>query len=160
MFMIYLTESILENTISLQEYLFERLLDKEYDLIYDGEIEGLIEEGNEIMFPKNNQSGRCKIYIGQHGKDRMKERKVSEREILDARSYCNQTEYNALFQFDYYKTASNRVKKLGKTGSADFWWERSPSYDGSTYFCYVNSGGAAGRFLASTSYGLAPFGCI
>ena len=84
MFMIYLTESILENTISLQEYLFERLLDKEYDLIYDGEIEGLIEEGNEIMFPKNNQSGRCKIYIGQHGKDRMKERKVSEREILDA----------------------------------------------------------------------------
>lgn len=92
-------KSILENVyhpnISLKEYLFERILEKEYELLYDGEVEDLVEEGNEIdsisisegneiIFPKNNQSGRCKIYIGQHGKDRMKERNVSEREILDA----------------------------------------------------------------------------
>lgn len=70
--------------ISLKEYLFERILENEYDLIYDGEVEGLVEEGNEIIFPKNNQSGRCRIYIGQHGKDRMKERNVTEKEILDA----------------------------------------------------------------------------
>lgn len=102
-------KSLLENAyhpnISLQEYLFERILEKEYELLYDGEVEGLVEEnditesfvtkgneitesfiseGNEIIFPKNNQSGRCKIYIGQHGKDRMKERNVSEREVIDA----------------------------------------------------------------------------
>lgn len=84
----------------------------------------------------------------------------AEREIFDARNYCNQTEYNALFQFDYYKTASNRVKKLGKTGTANIWWERSPSYGSSTSFCNVNSDGTASNRRASSSYGLAPFGCI
>ena len=84
----------------------------------------------------------------------------AEREIFDARNYCNQTEYNALFQFDYYKTASNRVKKLGKTGTAYSWWERSPDYRYSGGFCIVNGDGTANNFNASYSYGLAPFGCI
>ena len=78
----------------------------------------------------------------------------------DATSHSNLTEFNALFQFDYYKTASNRVKKLGKTGSADSWWERSPYYNTSTYFCNVNSDGTANGNGASNSFGLAPFGCI
>ena len=78
----------------------------------------------------------------------------------DATSHSNLTEFNALFQFDYYKTASNRVKKLGKTGSANFWWGRSPYYGNSTYFCYVSSGGAASFYRAGFSCGLAPFGCI
>ena len=84
----------------------------------------------------------------------------AEREIFDARKYCNQTEYNALFQFDYYKTASNRVKKLGKTGTAGYWWERSPYYHNSGIFCFVSSGGTAGTGTATSSSGLAPFGCI
>ena len=75
-------------------------------------------------------------------------------------SYSNLTEFNALFQFTYYATASNRVKKRGKTGSADIWWERSPRYSSSTYFCRVNSNGTANRNTASSSSGLAPFGCI
>ena len=84
----------------------------------------------------------------------------AEREIFDARNYCNQTEYNALFQFDYYKTASNRVKELGKTGTACHWWERSPFFGVSTAFCRVSSDGTAYRYTASNTYGLAPFGCI
>ena len=84
----------------------------------------------------------------------------AEREIFDARNYCNQTEYNALFQFDYYKTASNRVKKLGKTGAASYWWGRSPNYYNSTDFCIVDSGGSADISGASYTRGLAPFGCI
>ena len=83
----------------------------------------------------------------------------AEREVFDARKYCNPTEYNALFQFDYYKTASNRVKKRGKTGTANGWWERSPLYDTSTSFCGVyDSSPATGS--ASFANGLAPFGCI
>ena len=83
----------------------------------------------------------------------------AEREIFDARNYCNQTEYNALFQFDYYKTASNRVKKLGKTGRASYWWERSPY--SSSGFCFVYSDGSSGgSYYASYTNGLAPFGCI
>ena len=77
-----------------------------------------------------------------------------------ATSYSNLNEFNALFQFDYYKTTSNRVKKLGKTGRAGVWWERSPSYGYSTDFCIVFSGGKAGSINASSGYGLAPFGCI
>ena len=83
----------------------------------------------------------------------------AEREIFDARNWCNQTEYNALFQFDYYKTASNRVKKLGKTGRASYWWERSPY--SSSGFCFVYSDGSSGgSYYASYTNGLAPFGCI
>lgn len=84
----------------------------------------------------------------------------AEKEIFGSRKYSNETEFNALFQFDYYKTTSNRVKKLGKTGSASIWWERSPYYKYSTHFCYVNSYGYAGNHYAGNTYGLAPFGCI
>ena len=74
--------------------------------------------------------------------------------------YSNLIEFNALFQFDYYKTASNRVKKLGKTGIENGWWERSPYYKHASMFCRVLSGGRAGSDGASVSLGLAPFGCI
>ena len=75
-------------------------------------------------------------------------------------SYSNLTEFNALFQFDYYKTSSNRVKKLGKIGSANTWWERSPYYYDSTAFCIVYSTGDASFGTARGTCGLAPFGCI
>ena len=78
----------------------------------------------------------------------------------ESTGYSNLTEFNALFQFDYYKTASNRVKKLGKTGSVAGWWERSPRYYDSSSFCFVGGGGSANYADADATYGLAPFGCI
>lgn len=63
-------------------------------------------------------------------------------------------------QVQLYKTASNRVKKLGNAGSANIWWERSPRSGYSYYFCVVLSDGTANRSFASHSFGLAPFGCI
>ena len=84
----------------------------------------------------------------------------AEKEIFSSRTYSNETEFNALFQFDYYKTTSNRVKKLGKTGSASSWWERSPYYYSSDFFCIVYSDGTTNGNFASGSCGLAPFGCI
>ena len=84
----------------------------------------------------------------------------AEREIFDSRKYCNQAEYNALFQFDYYKTSSNRVKKYGKTGETSYWWERSPCYNKDTAFCIVTNSGNASYYYAQYKHGLAPFGCI
>lgn len=89
----------------------------------------------------------------------------AEKEIFNSRNSSTDTEFNALFQFDYYKTASNRIKKLGKTGSADFWWQRSPCEgdSNSTSFCITNvvfGVASTGRSAALESYGLAPFGCI
>lgn len=85
----------------------------------------------------------------------------AEKEIFDARAYSNQTEFNALKQFDWYKTSANRIKKLGNSGSASWWWERSPGYDRSSGFCRVSNDGAAHSYAAaSNTGGLAPFGCI
>lgn len=74
--------------------------------------------------------------------------------------FSNLTEFNALFQFDYYKTMSNRVKKLGKTGNAGDWWGRSPNCYDSSGICCVGSGGAVGINRPHNNLGLAPFGCI
>ena len=84
----------------------------------------------------------------------------AEREIFGLRTFSNETEFNALFQFDYYKTASNRVKKLGKTGTSAKWLERSLYYLSVLLFCSVESDGTAGSIFADDSCGLAPFGCI
>ena len=77
-----------------------------------------------------------------------------------ATSYSNLTEFNALFQFDWYKTTSNRIKKLGKTGRASGWWERSPGYNYNDIFCFVQSEGKAGTAGVANPLGLSPFGCI
>ena len=77
-----------------------------------------------------------------------------------ATSYSNLTEFNSLFQFDWYKTSANRIKKLGISGSARSWWERSPAYSYSDRFCRVVSDGSAGYSNAHSACGLAPFGCI
>ncbi len=63
-------------------------------------------------------------------------------------------------QFQWYQTAANRIKKCGDSGSAYFWWERSPYSGGSAYFCLVYSSGAAGYNGASSNNLIAPFGCI
>ena len=79
-------------------------------------------------------------------------------------SYMNANEFlGDLVQFDWYKTAANRIKKAGNAGSAVYWWGRSPS-DGSSdrgqCFCCVCTDGSAGGGRASFARGVAPFGCI
>ena len=74
-------------------------------------------------------------------------------------SYSNLTEFNALFQFELYKTPSNRNKK-GTSGYYAHWWERSPYYGGSNRFCRVFNNGTADINDANKTLGLAPFGCI
>ena len=84
----------------------------------------------------------------------------AEKEIFGSRTYSNETEFNALFQFDYYKTESNRVKKKGKTGLVGIWWERSPVYSSSAGFCSVDINGRVSSGMVTNWSGLAPFGCI
>ena len=76
--------------------------------------------------------------------------------------YANNTEAACedIFQFDWYKTSANRIKKLGISGSAYGWWERSPGCNGSYGFCSVGSDGSASNNFADGTRGLAPFGCI
>lgn len=84
----------------------------------------------------------------------------AEQEVFGTRTYSFADEATALTQVDYYKTADNRKKKRGISGSAYGWWLRSSRSGDSNYFCRVASGGSAGGNYASSSGGLAPFGCF
>ena len=82
----------------------------------------------------------------------------SEMEVFGRVTYANSSAESGNTQLNYYKTSSNRVKKVN--GSADWWWERSPDSSGSAYFCLVNYDGSANSYGASYGGGLSPFGCI
>ena len=82
----------------------------------------------------------------------------SEMEVFGLVTYANSSAESGNTQLNYYKTSSNRVKKVN--GSADWWWERSPNSSDSTSFCMVFRDGSADINYASNGYGLSPFGCI
>ena len=61
-------------------------------------------------------------------------------------------------QYAYYKAGNSKVKN--RSGSAYFWWERSPSSGGSYRFCLVINSGGATHSDASRSYGVAFGFCV
>lgn len=82
---------------------------------------------------------------------------LAEYEIFGTRSYANSAEQNYQQQYQYYKNGNSRVKyRHTATSSTAYWWERSPYYSGSSYFCFVGTSGYADYYYARYSYGLAP----
>ena len=82
---------------------------------------------------------------------------LAEFEIFGTRSYANSAEQNYQQQYQYYKNGNSKVKyRHSSTSSTALWWERSPRYIDSLYFCFVNSNGIANATYAGYSYGLAP----
>lgn len=80
---------------------------------------------------------------------------LAEVEIFGSTSYSVSGEGS---QYAYYRAGNSKVKR--KSGSADFWWERSPCSGSSLSFCYVNSGGSAGYNHAYSYYGVAFGFCV
>lgn len=82
---------------------------------------------------------------------------LAEYEIFGTRSYANSAEQNYQQQYQYYKNGNSRVKyRHTATSSTAYWWERSPYYNASYTFCFVNTDGTAGTANAGYSLGLAP----
>ena len=82
---------------------------------------------------------------------------LAEYEIFGTRSYANSAEQNYQAQYQYYKNGNSKVKyRHSSTSSAAYWWERSPNYTNSGYFCSVYTGGTATNYGARYSAGLAP----
>lgn len=82
---------------------------------------------------------------------------LAEYEIFGTRSYANSAEQNYQQQYQYYKNGNSRVKyRHTATSSTARWWERSPGYNYSDYFCGVNAYGCANYYYARYSLGLAP----
>ena len=75
---------------------------------------------------------------------------LSEIEIFGRTTYSKAGEGD---QYAYYSAGNSKVKKYN--GSADTWWERSPSGSYSTRFCLVKSSGDAYCYNASYGYGVA-----
>ena len=75
---------------------------------------------------------------------------LSEIEIFGSTTYSFAGEGK---QYDYYKAGNSKVKNL--SGSANYWWERSPNSSNSAIFCIVYSNGSAGAVYAGYSYGVA-----
>ncbi len=83
---------------------------------------------------------------------------LGEMEIFGSGSgYNNNYEDAKQAQYAYYAAGNNKVKRRDTaSGSAARWWERSPLYDYSYYFCGVGYGGGAHGNYAYYSYGVAP----
>lgn len=75
---------------------------------------------------------------------------LSEIEIFGSTTYSFAGEGK---QYDYYKAGNSKVKNL--SGSASYWWVRSPYSSTSTSFCSVNGNGNAIASYASLSNGVA-----
>lgn len=83
---------------------------------------------------------------------------LAEQEIFGGnRTYSNQYEKNSQVQYAYYSAGNSKVKyRHSATGSAAYWWERSPYYGASGGFCLVYADGGAYGYGARYSFGLAP----
>lgn len=75
---------------------------------------------------------------------------LSEIEIFGSTTYSFAGEGT---QYAYYQAGNSKVKN--RSGSAHYWWERSPYSSNSAAFCSVNSNGTANATSASASRGVA-----
>lgn len=82
---------------------------------------------------------------------------LAEFEIFGSRTYANSYEQNHQVQYEYFSAGNSKVKyRHSATGSTASWWERSPYYNNTNYFCYVNTSGNADNYYANNSIGVAP----
>ena len=82
----------------------------------------------------------------------------AEKEVFGTRTYSPTVEANALTQFAYYKNGGSKIKSF--SGGAVIWWLRSVPYSGSSLFCFVNTSGGEGLYLASRTCDAAPCFCV
>lgn len=85
----------------------------------------------------------------------------SEYEVFGSITYANNYEANYQQQYAYYSAGNSKVKyQHNSTGSAAFWWLRSPNAGGSSYFVRVYTDGTVYYGYAGRSLGFAPGFCV
>ena len=79
----------------------------------------------------------------------------AEFEIIGSQSYANQYEQNSQKQYDYWKSGNSKVAyKHSSTGTAVWWWRRSPYFTVNYYFSYTLTDGSTDGNNASWSAGV------
>ena len=86
---------------------------------------------------------------------------LSEYEVSGNIIYSNSYEANYQQQYAYYSAGNSKVKyRHNSTGSAAYWWLRSPHASNSTYFVIVYPDGTVKYNVAHYSFGFAPGFCV
>ena len=87
---------------------------------------------------------------------------LSEYEVFGNITYSNTYEANYQQQYAYYSAGNSKIKyRHNSTGSAAYWWFRSPCAGTSYYFVYARPGGTVDYgYAAYISLGLAPGFCV
>lgn len=86
---------------------------------------------------------------------------LSEYEVFGNITYSNSYEANYQQQYAYYSAGNSKVKyRHNSTGSAAFWWLRSPRAGYSYFFVRMYADGTVGDYAAGTSLGFAPGFCV
>ncbi len=86
---------------------------------------------------------------------------LSEYEVFGNITYSNSYEANYQQQYAYYSAGNSKVKyRHNSTGSAAYWWLRSPNAGNSNYFVRVSAGGTVNYYSAYLSLGFAPGFCV
>lgn len=85
---------------------------------------------------------------------------ASEKEVFGTVTYADATAEAENIQFEWYKTATNRLKKF-VSNKNHYWRERSPHKTDSASFCVVDGSGVANNsYAANQNMAISPFGCI
>lgn len=86
---------------------------------------------------------------------------LAEYEVFGNIEYSNSYEANYQQQYAYYSAGNSKVKyRHNSTGSAAYWWLRSPRADFSYFFVYVNTDSTVFYHYANYSLGFAPGFCV
>lgn len=86
---------------------------------------------------------------------------LSEFEVFGSISRANTNESSKQAQYAYYSAGNSKIKyNHSSTGSAVFWWLRSPFASNSNYFVNVDTAGTVGYYRANYSFGFAPGFCV
>ena len=86
---------------------------------------------------------------------------LSEYEVFGNITYGNTYEANYQQQYAYYSAGNSKVKyRYNSTGSAAYWWLRSPRAGNSYYFVLVYTDGTVNNGNAYGSLGFAPGFCV
>ena len=82
----------------------------------------------------------------------------AEKEVFGTNTYADATAEATLFQIEYFKNATNRIKKVNSYN--EYWFLRSLMSGGSTDVCLVSKTGTPSAGGSNYFEGIAPFGCI
>ena len=113
----------------------------------NSDLKAVIKAVNKVSSVGNNSSGlettSDKLFL------------LSEIEIFGSTHYSFAGEGK---QYEYYAAGNSTIKTV--SGSANYWWERSPRSGDTGNFCTVNEGGAANYYGANTSRGVSFGFCV